>query len=176
MQAYKVIVRAHRRTTMLTQDAIASDGTRIQVKQAGPMVTYMVGDVIEDIRMDELEAFPDRFQPATAAEVDAWHERQAHMPMVMRAPGLNPEQAMAHADLTRQIQELEAKQQALLADAQTPVPVEIPLPDHEQRPGPRRTTTGPVSQHTGMEPESPAGRGPHAGPVPATPAIDPAKK
>lgn len=151
-QAYSVIGRAHRRTSMLTQDAIASDGTRIQVKQAGPMVTYAIGDVIEDIRLDELEAFPDRFRPATAAEVDAWHERQAAMPTVMRAPGLNPEQAIAHADLTRQIQELEAKQQALLTEAQTPVPVEVERPEEPTT----RATAGRAGAQAVRAPSTPA--------------------
>lgn len=124
-QAYKVIGRSHRRVSTLTQQAIAPDGTRIEVKQTGPLVTYGVGDIIEDIRRDELEAFPDRFAAATAAEVDAWHAQQAQLPMVMRAPGLSAEQATEHAELTKQIEELQAKQQALLMQANTAVPTEL---------------------------------------------------
>lgn len=127
MQAYKVVGRSHRRVSLITQQAIAPDGTRMEVKQNGPLVTYGVGDVIEDIRPDELLAFPDRFVAATAAEVDAWHEQQAHLPMVMRAPGLSAEQALEHAELTKQIAALQAQQQALLTQAQTPVPTALEL-------------------------------------------------
>ena len=122
MQAYKVVGRMHRR--------VAPNGT---------LQPYAVGDVIEDIRFDELQAFPDRFTPATSAEVDAWHERQAQLPTVMRAKGLSPEQAQQHADLTRQIQELEAKQQALLAEAQTPVAIAVPMAEGELPPPGRRS-------------------------------------
>ena len=125
-QAYKVVGRAHRRVTTVTQKGVAPDGTVVEVKQNGPLMTCAVGDIIEDIRRDELEAFPDRFLPATSAEVDAWHERQAQLPMVMRAPGLTTEQAQEHAELTKQIAELQEKQQQLLAQAQTPVPTELP--------------------------------------------------
>ena len=149
MQAYKVIGRSHRRTSTVTQMALAPDGTRLEIKQAGPLVTYQVGDVIEDIRRDELEAFPDRFAPATSAEVDAWHERQAQLPTVMRAPGLSAQQAEEHAKLTQQIEELQAKQQALLLEAQTPVPTELPIEAPSGAPTPSPTHEGP------------AGRGPH---------------
>jgi hypothetical protein len=122
MQAYKVVGRLHRRVT-----------------PQGTLQSFAVGDVLEDIRFDELQAFPDRFTPATSAEVDAWHERQAQLPTVMRAKGLSPEQAQQHADLTRQIQELEAQQQALLAEAQTPVAITVPMAEGETPPPGRRS-------------------------------------
>jgi hypothetical protein len=144
-QAYKVVGRAHRRMTTISQQAIASDGSRIEVKQNGPMVSYAVGDVIEDIRADELLAFPDRFVPATSAEVDEWHRRQSELPTIMRAPGLSAEQAVEHADLTRQIEELQAKQQALLAEARTPVPTPLPAALSESPPGRRSENLTPGS-------------------------------
>jgi hypothetical protein len=140
MQAYKVIGRAHRRVNMLKQPGFLPDGTRIEVTQAGPMTTYAVGDIIEDIQRDELVAFPDRFVPATSAEVDAWHEKQAQLPTVMRAPGLSAEQALEHAELTRQIEALQAKQQELLTQATTPV--ETTLEPQVSPPPPGRSSEG----------------------------------
>lgn len=144
MQAFKVVGRPHRRISINTQPAVAADGTRFEIPQQGPLTTYAVGDVIEDIRRDELEAFPDRFVPATSAEVDAWHRKQAELPTIMRAPGLSAEQAVEHANLTRQIEELQAKQQALMTDARTPVPMQV----EEGTPGVLRTSEPPPGRRS----------------------------
>ncbi len=133
MQAYKVVGKAHRRVTQVRQTVMTTDGQKFEMIQNGPLVIYQVGDVLEDITADELTAHPDRFQPATAAEIDAFRAKQAAAQMVMQAPGFTTAQAEEHAALERQIQELLAKQRGLVETAETPVPVEVTSPRPSER-------------------------------------------
>jgi len=110
--AYKVMGKPHRRTTRVPQRVTYADGSTGVVYQAGPMATYMVGDVIEDITISELTAFPDRFQPATTDEVKAFKERQAELaaPFVADVDMDEREDKAAQtAKLEAQILDLQAK-------------------------------------------------------------------
>lgn len=124
-QAFKVVGKPHRRASMQAMETVITpDGRSVQIMQNGPMANYAVGDIIEDITLAELEAFPDRFAVATEAEVRAFRARPRLAPR-MQAPGLTAQQAEQNAELSRQIAALQAQQQDLLNAAQTPVPVQV---------------------------------------------------
>jgi hypothetical protein len=139
--AYKVVGRPHRHISTVSSYAVAPDGTKLEVKQNGPLTTYQVGDVIEDLSAGELAAFPDRFQPATQAEIDAYRERQRQARMVMVAPGMTAEDASEQARLQEQIAQLQQQLDTLVTKAATPVPVEPP--------GDPAASVAPVQRGTG---------------------------
>lgn len=87
-QAYRIIGKTHRRMTLTYQETVALDGTRVVVPQNGPMLTFPVGSILTDVTADELASFPDRFVPASAAELAAQQASQtqrAHLEVVTSA-------------------------------------------------------------------------------------------
>jgi len=151
--AYKVVGKPHRRMTQVATWALAADGTRHEITQNGPVVVINVDDIITDITIDELRAFPDRFAPATQAEIEAFAEKQRQANMLMVAPGMSPEQAREDAALQEQMMALQARRDAIREQATTPVPTEAPPP------APAPTPSTPVPPHEPAPSTPPSGSG-----------------
>lgn len=169
--AYKVLHRPHRHISVEKSYAVAPDGTRLEVRQNGPMRTYYPGDVIEDLSPGELEAFPDRFQPATQAEIEAYRDRQRQARQVLVAPGMSTEDAAESQRLADQIADLQRQQDALYLKASTPVPVD-PQAGQEADMTPRPLQRGTGRSFSGQQGANiPTGGGPAPGiPAAAPPA------
>lgn len=108
MPAYKVVRKPHRRTTRV----VGAGG----VINAGVATTYFPGDVIEDLSPHELQAFPDRFIPATDEDVTAFRERQKQRvePFLgLPDPTAQRSALEEKAQLEHQIAALQAKLSAL---------------------------------------------------------------
>lgn len=62
MALYEVINKHHERATMIEQQVIDARGNPFTVLHAGVAQRLEKGAVVDDLRPDELAAFPDRFQ------------------------------------------------------------------------------------------------------------------
>ena len=110
--SYKVIGKAHRRTSHSPQYETFPNGAVRLVMQPGPMVTVPVDAILDDVTPEELAAFPDRFRAASSDEVAAWEKRkadvrQAFLPLTPEA--VDPKRA----ELAQQIAQLQAQLAAM---------------------------------------------------------------
>jgi len=78
MPTYKVQGKhLYRASTIDLQMGIRGDGTPNIVRQPGPMTKVEVGTLLDDVRPEELQAFPDRFQHIPDDQLQLLREQEA---------------------------------------------------------------------------------------------------